>query len=452
MSNVIAIIGRPNVGKSTLFNRIVGQRISITHQIRGVTRDRIYGEACWNGKKFLLIDTGGFVPNDENVFSQHINRQVKLALIESNVIFFVVNAAEGLHPYDKEIANELRSKAIGKIIFVIANKVDNEKFELFTNDFFSLGFENIFPVSALSGKGVADLLDSLDRFLEPTPATKEYQDVKFAIIGKPNVGKSSIVNALLQDERNIVTDIPGTTRDAVDSTLRFNKQLITLIDTAGITKKSRYKTTDALEYYSTVRTYRAIERCDVAILVLDTKYLLEEVSGGTPRFFHIDRQNLNIIEDVVEAKKGLLIVFNKWDSIEKDSKTLPKIESSIHQQLKGFGFLKYIYISALTKQRIHLVLEEAYKIYLERKKMIKTKELNEHLLPEIKKKPLHSVQGKEIKISYITQLRADYPVFLFFTNAKSPISENYKRYLEKKIRNLYGFKGVPITIRFKNKD
>lgn len=452
MANIIAIIGRPNVGKSTLFNRIVGKRISITHQIRGVTRDRIYGEAWWKGKNFLLIDTGGFIPDDENIFSQHINRQVKLALIESNVIFFVVNAAEGLHPYDKEIANELRDKATGKVVFVIANKVDNEKIELLTSEFFSLGVENIFPVSALSGKGVAELLDSLDRFLEPIPPNEKRREIKFAIIGKPNVGKSSIVNALLQDERNIVTDIPGTTRDAVDSVLRFNKQYITLIDTAGITKKSKHKTADTLEYYSAVRTYKAIERCDVAILVIDTKCLLEGISNRDPSFFRLDRQNLNIIEDVVEAKKGLLIVFNKWDSIEKDSKTISKIEASINKQLKGFGFLRYIYISARTKQRIHLVLEEAYKIYLERKRVIKTKELNEYLLQEIKKKPVHSVQGKEIKISYVTQVKADHPVFLFFTNVKSSISENYKRYLERVIRNLYHFQGVPITIRFKNKE
>jgi len=452
MSNIIAIIGRPNVGKSTLFNRIVGKRVSITHQIRGVTRDRIYGEAFWNGKKFFLIDTGGFVPDEENIFSQHINRQVKLALIESNVIFFVVNAAEGLHPYDKEIAKELRSKVNNKTIFVIANKVDNEKIESLTPEFFSLGFENVFPISALSGKGVADLLDSLDKFLKPIAVNKEYQDIKFAIIGKPNVGKSSIVNALLQDDRNIVTEIPGTTRDAIDSTLTFNKQQITLIDTAGITKKSRYRGADALEYFSAVRTYKAIERCDVAILVLDTKYLLDEISGGVPQHFHLDRQNISIIEDVVAAKKGLLIVFNKWDAIIKDSKTQSLIESSISQQLKGLSYLKYIYISALTRQRIHLVIEEAYKIYKERKKVIKTKVLNEDLLREIKKKPLHSVNGKEIKISYITQLKSDHPVFLFFTNAKSSISKNYERYLEKVIRNLYGFQGVPITIKFKNKD
>ena len=452
MSNIIAIIGRPNVGKSTLFNRIVGKRVSITHQIRGVTRDRIYGEAFWNGKKFFLIDTGGFVPDEENIFSQHINRQVKLALIESNVIFFVVNAAEGLHPYDKEIAKELRSKVNNKTIFVIANKVDNEKIESLTPEFFSLGFENVFPISALSGKGVADLLDSLDKFLKPIAVNKEYQDIKFAIIGKPNVGKSSIVNALLQDDRNIVTEIPGTTRDAIDSTLTFNKQQITLIDTAGITKKSKYRGADALEYFSAVRTYKAIERCDVAILVLDTKYLLDEISGGVPQHFHLDRQNISIIEDVVAAKKGLLIVFNKWDAIIKDSKTQSLIESSISQQLKGLSYLKYIYISALTRQRIHLVIEEAYKIYKERKKVIKTKVLNEDLLREIKKKPLHSVNGKEIKISYITQLKSDHPVFLFFTNAKSSISKNYERYLEKVIRNLYGFQGVPITIKFKNKD
>lgn len=452
MTNIVAIIGRPNVGKSTLFNRIVGKRVSITHQMQGVTRDRIYGKASWNGKDFLIIDTGGFVPDDENIFSQHINKQVKLALIESAVIFFVVSAVEGLHPYDKEIANVLRGKATDKIIFVVANKADNEKIELITTEFFSLGFEKIFPVSALSGRGVADLLDSLDKFLVSTPTNKNLNDIKFAIIGKPNVGKSSIINALLQDERNIVTNIPGTTRDAIDSMLKFNKRYVTLIDTAGITKKSKYKTVDSLEYYSTIRTYKAIERCDVAILVLDTKHLLEEVSGGNPQFFHLDRQNLNIIEDVVESKKGLLIVFNKWDAIDKDSKTLFEIETAINKQLKGLSFIKYIYISALTKQRIHLVLEEAYKIYLERKKVLKTKELNERLLPEIKKKPLLSTQGKEIKISYITQLKADHPVFLFFTNIKSSISENYKRYLEKIIRNLYGFQGVPITIRFKNKD
>ena len=454
MEKVVAIVGRPNVGKSTLFNRMIGKRLAIVHHESGVTRDRNYGEAEWTGKKFFLIDTGGFVPDSDEQFNKHIREQVKIAIEEADKVIFVVDGENGLHPVDEEIGNNLRKYSEGKEIFLVVNKIDSNKHEINKNEFFSLGLGEPYPVSALSGKLVAELLDDITKDFSEG---EEVQDdkIKFAIIGRPNAGKSSIVNAILKEDRNIVTDIPGTTRDSIDSEIKYHGETIVLIDTAGLRKKSKAKRDESLEFFSAVRTYKAMERCNVAILVIDSTVIMEgmgDVSDLKHSSFKLDKQDIRIIEDVLNYKKGLLIVINKWDLIDKDSKTSVIFETKITEHLKSYKFLKFIFISALTKQRIHKVIEEAKAVYDERSKKLKTSELNEKMLEEIKRMPPQATRGKEIKINYITQLKTSPPIFGFFTNEPNLITENYKRYLEKKLREHFGFSGVPITLVFKKKN
>ena len=454
MEKVVAIVGRPNVGKSTLFNRIIGKRIAIVHHESGVTRDRNYGEAEWTGKKFFLIDTGGFVPDSDDQFNKHIREQVKIAIEEADKVIFVVDGEKGLHPVDKEIANNLRKYSGGKEIFLAANKIDSTKRDVFKNEFFSLGLGEPYAISALSGKLVAELLDDITKdFSEGESA--EDDRIKFAIIGRPNAGKSSIVNAILKEDRNIVTDIPGTTRDSIDSEIKFHGETLVLIDTAGLRRKSKAKRSETLEFFSTVRTYKSLEKCDVAILVIDATVVMEgmgNVSDLKHSTFKLDRQDARIIEDVLSYKKGLLIVINKWVLVEKESNTSVIIENKITEHLKSYKFLKFIFISALTKQRIHKVIEEAKAVYDERAKKIKTSELNDVMLDEIKRMPPQATRGKEIKINYITQLKSSPPVFGFFTNEPNLIAEHYKRYLEKKLREHFGYSGVPISLVFKKKN
>ncbi len=456
MEKVVAIVGRPNVGKSTLFNRIIGKRVAIVHHVAGVTRDRNYGEAEWIGKKFFLIDTGGFVPDSDIEFNKHIREQIKIAIKESDKVIFVLDGINGIHPVDLEIAKILRKNLEGKEIIIAVNKIDNEKRELNSFDFFSLGFGKLFCISALSGKNVADMLDYIVKdFPFVDYEEKENKKIKFAIVGRPNAGKSSIVNALLKEERNIVTDIPGTTRDSIDSIIKYHGEDIVLIDTAGLRKKNKIKKEELLEFYSTVRTFKAIQRCDVALLVLDATLLyknFESVSDKNLAVFKLDKQDISIIEDILKLKKGLIIIINKWDLISKDTNTAKIIENKIEEHLKSLPFLRFIFISALTKQRIHRVLEDAKIVYNERKKIIKTSELNQKILNEIKQKPHQSIKGKEVKINYITQLKSAPPVFAFFVNDPKNISENYKKFLEKKLRDNFGFKGVPIELVFKKKN
>jgi GTPase len=454
MKKVVAIVGRPNVGKSTLFNRIIGKRVAIVHHESGVTRDRNYGEADWTGRKFFLIDTGGFVPDSDELFNKHIREQVKIAIEEADTVLFVVDGENGLHPIDEEIANNLRKNSQGKEVFLVVNKVDNTRRDFNKNEFFSLGLGEPYGVSALSGRDVAELLDAVVKnFSEKEEDEKP--GIKFAIIGRPNAGKSSIINAILKEERNIVTAIPGTTRDTIDSALKYHGETLILIDTAGIRKKGKLKRPETLDFFSTVRTYKALERCDVALLIIDATIIMEGLRGVSDlklATFKLDKQDVRIIEDVLTYKKGLLIVINKWDLIEKDSKTSVIIEKKILEHLKSFGFLKFIFISALTKQRIHKVIEEAKAVYDERAKQIKTSALNDAMLDEIKRMPPQATGGKEIKINYITQLKVSPPVFGFFTNEPKLITENYKRYLEKKLREHFGFSGVPISLVFKKKN
>ncbi len=453
MESVVAIVGRPNVGKSTLFNRIVGKQSAIVHPTSGVTRDRNYGEAEWTGKKFFLIDTGGFVPDSEERFESAIRTQVKLSIDEADEILFVVDAKNGLHPVDMEIAKLLRKISNKKKILLVANKVDTVEKESASLEFFSLGLGVPFPVSAINGFNTGDLLDRITEGMEFYEEEKNEDEIKFAIIGKPNAGKSSIANAILKEERNIVTEIPGTTRDTIDSKVKYFGDDIILIDTAGLRRQTKIK--ESIEFYSTIRTYKAIERCNVAILVIDASELLKEFEKTSdPKLtpFRLDRQDVKIIEDVIRMKKGLLIVINKWDLVEKDANTARLIEKKISEHLRSYTFLKFVFISALTKQRIHKVIEEAKAIYDERAKKVKTSALNEALLNEIRITPPQSLRGKEIKINYITQLKSSPPVFAFFTNDPKGIGENYRKFLEKKIRENFGYKGIPIELVFKKKN
>lgn len=461
-NKIVAIIGRPNVGKSTLFNRLIGKRLAIVHDSPGVTRDRNYGETEWNGKKFFLIDTGGYVPNSKDKFEAAIREQVQISIDEADIILFVVDAQTGLTPLDFEIASILRKelskqKYEGKKLFLIANKVDSHNFEMNIPDFYKLGLGEPIDVSAMVGRKSGDLLDLITEFIpEETKDDNEKDRIpKFAIIGRPNVGKSSLTNALTQTNRNIVTDIPGTTRDSIDSTIKYYGRDIVLIDTAGLRRKARIHKAENLEFYSAIRTQRSIEKCDVAIMVIDAATIvtkLNESSDIKSAVFKLDKEDVNIIEEAAEMKKGILIVINKWDLVTKDSETASLFEAKVKEHLKTFDYLPFLFISALTKQRISRVLEDAMKVYEERKKEIKTSELNARLLKVIETSPPFSRFRREIKINYITQLKASPPVFGFFANNPSDIEENYKRFLEGKMREFFGYEGVPLTLVFKKKN
>jgi GTPase len=452
MKNIIAIIGRPNVGKSTLFNRLTGKNTAIVHPKSGVTRDRNYGEVEWTGKKFFLIDTGGFVPDSEKGFDKAIRTQIKTAIEESNKIIFVVDSKNGIHPVDKDLANVLRKYSGEKEIILVANKIETVEKEQGMNEFFELGLGEPMPVSAISGLGSGDLLDKVTEDIPLADEDEKDDRIKIAVLGKPNAGKSSLINSLLKEERNIVTEIPGTTRDSIDSVIKYYGEDVVLIDTAGLRKKS--KISESIEFYSTIRTYKSIERCDVAILVIDVTDIMEVLNKASDfklAVFKLDRQDVRIIEDVKRLKKGLLIAINKWDLIEKDSNTSKIISQKIREHLGSFDFLKFIFISALTKQRIHNVLKTAKDIFDERAKVLKTSELNKVMLNIIQTNPPPATGGKEIKINYVTQVKSSPPVIAFFTNHPKLINENYKRFLEKRVRENFGFEGVPLTLVFKEK-
>ncbi|HET9137430.1 MAG TPA: ribosome biogenesis GTPase Der [Candidatus Kapabacteria bacterium] len=431
---LVAIVGRPNVGKSSLFNRLVGQRMAITESVSGVTRDRIYAQADWAGRDFLLIDTGGIVPASEEIFERSIRRQAEIAISEASVILFVVDVTAGVHPLDAEVALMLHRS--GKKVMLIANKVDNAERDTFRSEFYSLGLGEPYASSAMNGRGVGDFLDELLKLLPPPEPESESSVMKLAIVGKPNVGKSSYLNALLGEERAIVTDIAGTTRDSIHSQYTYYGQPITLIDTAGIRRKKYID--DALELYSIVRTMKAIEECDVAVILIDA------TQGVT-------KQDARILNDVVEARKGAILVVNKWDVIEKETNTAAKFEKEIKDMLVTLDYVPTIFISALTHQRHTKPIDLALKIFDERKKRITTGNLNEYLLPEIEKTPPPGVQGRDLRINFITQVRAEPPVFAFFSNFPDLIPDSYKRFLERKLREQYGFEGVPISMIFRRK-
>ena len=433
---VVVIIGRPNVGKSTLFNRLVGKREAIVDDKSGVTRDRNYGEVEWNGKEFQLIDTGGYVPNSSDLFETAIREQVEIALTEADAILFLVDGRAGLLPVDFEIAKMLRSS--NKDFFLVVNKIDSENFEVSASEFFKLGIKNVYAISAQVGRKIGDLLDDLTANFHPIDDEEDSDSRwKIAIVGRPNVGKSSLTNSLLGYDRSIVTNIPGTTRDSINSILKYYSQEIILIDTAGLRKKKRVE--ESIEFFSMVRTLKTIGECDVTVIMIDAS-------------IGIENQDQKIIDEAVRRKKGIIIAVNKWDLIEKDNKTAKKFEDAIQDSLGSIDFAPIIFISALTKQRIFKLVDLCLTVNNERKKKISTNQLNEILLQEISEAPPPTTgTGKEVKIKYITQAGSHYPVILFFTNYPKDIPEHYKRFLEKLIRKNFGFQGVPLTLSFKKK-
>lgn len=432
---LVVIVGRPNVGKSTLFNRLVGRRDAIVDDVSGVTRDRNYGEVEWAGKEFRLIDTGGYVPNSPDLFETAIREQVEIAITESDAIIFLVDAKAGLNPMDIEIARLLRSS--NKKFILLVNKVDSENQEDLTADFYSLGIKNLYHVSALVGRMIGDFLDELTDGFELRKEEDEDPRLKIAVVGRPNVGKSSLTNALLGHDRSIVTDIPGTTRDSLDSILKYYGREIVLIDTAGLRKKKRVE--ESIEFFSTIRSLKAIGESDIVVVVLDAQ------SG-------FEKQDQKIIDEAVRWRKGIIIAVNKWDLIEKETNTAKEYEKTIRDKAGSIDYFPVIFISAITKQRIYKLVDLCIEISDVRRKKISTSELNEILLPEIAKNPPASTHtGKEVKIKYITQVGDHYPIFLFFSNYPKEIQDHYKRFLEKLIRKKFGFSGVPITLSFKSK-
>ncbi len=436
MNNIVAIVGRPNVGKSTLFNRILGRRDAIVESVSGVTRDRHYGEADWAGKEFSLIDTGGFVPDTADIFELAIKEQATIAIEEADIIVFAVDAREGATPVDRGIAEMLRRS--GKQVVLLVNKCDNEKMDQESVSFWELGLGEPHPVSAMNGRRIGDALDAItERFpVVQDVESDEQGPLKIALIGRPNVGKSSITNALLGQDRTIVTPIAGTTRDSIDSTLKFHGEEIVLIDTAGLRKRKQVH--DSIELYSIIRTVRAIERCDVAVVVIDA------VQG-------LERQDARVITEAAEKKKGLIIAVNKWDLVEKDTMTSKRFEDAIHAELPTFDYIPITFISAVTKQRLVKLIELAKQVHDERHKRISTSKLNDVVLDAIKNHPPPAVRGRDLRINFIQQPQAAPPVFLCYMNHPELMPENYTRYLERVIRREYGFEGVPITIVFKQK-
>jgi GTPase len=459
-NKIAAIVGRPNVGKSSLFNRLVGKKIAIVHDTPGVTRDRNYGETEWTGKKFFLIDTGGYVPSSKDIFEAAIREQVQISIEEADIVLFVVDAKSGIMPLDLEIARILRKevnkKGIDKKVILVMNKVDKDSDNAQKPDFFKLGLGEPFEVSAMVGRRSGDLLDLMTSFLKDDSFDETDKSTpKFAIIGRPNVGKSSIMNALTQTERHIVTDIPGTTRDSIDTILKYYGKEITLIDTAGLRRKAMIRGAESLEYYSAIRTHRSIERCDVAIIVIDAMHIMSKMSKFKyPELatFKLDKEDIEIINAAAALKKGILIVINKWDLIAKESKTAKMFEEKVKEHIRSYDYLPFIFTSALTKQRVSKVLDSAMIVYEDRKKTIKTSELNDRLNPIIRTTPPKSKSHKEVKINYITQLADSPPVIGFFCNQPSEIDDNYKRFLEKRIRDFWKFTGVPLTLVFKKKN
>jgi len=432
---LVVIVGRPNVGKSTLFNRLVGKREAIVDNTSGVTRDRNYGEVEWNGKEFRLIDTGGFVPNSPDLFETAIREQIKIAIEESDKIIFLVDGRDGINPVDKEITKMLRSS--GKQFYLLVNKIDSENYESFTAEFHSLGVDNTVSVSAIVGRGIGDFLDTLTADFLPAVEESEDTILKIAIVGRPNVGKSSLTNALLGYDRSIVTDIAGTTRDSIDSIIKYYGQEIVLIDTAGLRKKS--KINESIEFFSSIRSLKAIAESDISIIMIDA------VQG-------LEKQDQKIIDEAISRRKGIILAINKWDLLEKETNTAKNYENALREKIGSIDYVPIIFISALTKQRIFKLIELSIEIEKERKKKIPTNELNEILLPEIEKTPPPTTPtGKEVKIKFINQVGSHYPVFLFFTSYPKHINDNYKRFIEKLIRRKFGFVGVPFTMSFKQK-
>lgn len=434
MGSIAAIIGRPNVGKSTLFNRLTKSRDAIVDEVSGVTRDRNYGKCEWNGISFTVIDTGGYVRNSEDMFEEEINKQVLVAIGEADIILFMVDVTSGINELDTMLAGLLRK--IDKKILLIVNKVDNSNRLIDANEFYSLGMGDYFPVSSVSGSGTGDLLDEIVKYL-PGEKEESLPDIpRVAIVGRPNVGKSSLVNSLLGEERNIVTPQAGTTRDSTYTRYnKFNHDFM-LVDTAGLRKKG--KVSEDIEFYSVMRAIRAIENSDICLLLLDA-------TRG------IEAQDLNIFSLIKNNGKGLIILVNKWDLVEKENNTAFNFEKEIRGKTEPFTDFPILFISALNKQRIHKILEHVDVVSKNRKRVVSTSELNQVMLEIIQINPPPALKGKHIKIKYITQLPTIIPSFAFFCNLPQYVKEPYKRFLENRIREKFEFLGVPLRIYFRKK-
>ncbi|MCU0358108.1 MAG: ribosome biogenesis GTPase Der [Cyclobacteriaceae bacterium] len=435
MANIVAIVGRPNVGKSTLFNRLIEKRQAIMDDISGVTRDRHYGYAEWTGKFFTVIDTGGYVTGSEDKFESEIRKQVSMAIEEASAVIFVVDCKDGLTGFDKDFANVIRASK--KPVFIAANKADTPDKAVYASEFYELGLGEVYPISAENGGGTGELLDEVVKVFPSEGVEDPNAGIpKISILGRPNVGKSSLLNALLGTERSIVTDEAGTTRDAIHSHYKMYGKNFILIDTAGIRKKSKVR--DDIEFYSVLRSLRALEESDVCIVVIDAERKLES-------------QDVNIISLADRQGKGIVIMVNKWDLVEKDSKTADAFKKEILEKLAPIDYIPIIFASALTKQRIFQVIEKAVQVFENKTKKIPTSELNEVMLPEIERYPPPAIKGKFIQIKYITQVNARFPSIAFFCNLPQYIQPSYERYLENKIRSHFDFEGVPVRLIFRKK-
>jgi len=434
MGNIVAIVGRPNVGKSTLFNRLTESRSAIVHETAGVTRDRHYGKSVWNGIEFSLIDTGGYVVNSDDVFEEEIRKQVELAIEEADQIIFLVDVTNGVTDLEISIAGLLRKAK--KPVLLVVNKVDNYDRSLQAHEFYNLGLGEIYPVSSLTGSGTGDMLDALvKKFVKET--NKEEEELpRFAIIGRPNVGKSSLINALLGEKRNIVTPIAGTTRDSVHTRYTKFGHDFYLIDTAGLRKKT--KVSENLEFYSVMRSIRSIENSDVCLLMLDAERGIES-------------QDMSILNLVVKNRKGVVVLVNKWDLIEKDQMSTVNFERAIKARMEPFTDVPIIFTSAVTLQRIHKVLDTAMEVYKNRLQRVPTHKLNEVMLKVIEELHPPSIKGKFVKIKYVQQLPTHAPTFAFYCNLPQYIKDPYKRYLENKLRENFKFSGVPLQLFFREK-
>ena len=434
MSAIIAIVGRPNVGKSTLFNRLIKRREAIVDAVSGVTRDRHYGKTDWNGVAFSVIDTGGYLPNSADTFQKEIDKQVALAIDEADVIIFMVNVEDGLTGMDEQVAMLLRRSQ--KPVLVVVNKVDSNNRRNEMHEFYALGFEHLYALSSINGSGTGDLLDDLVALL---PEKEEREDSvlpRFAVVGRPNAGKSSFINALIGEDRYIVTDIAGTTRDAIDTKYnRFGFEF-NLVDTAGIRRKAKVK--EDLEFYSVMRSIRAIEHSDVCILMIDATRGFES-------------QDANIFWLAQRNRKGIVILVNKWDLIEKENNTAKEFEAVIRKEIEPFTDVPILFVSALNKQRIYKAIETAVAVYNNRTRRIATRQLNEVMLPIIENYPPPATKGKYIKIKFCTQLPTPMPQFAFFANLPQYVKDPYKRFIENKLREHFDFTGVPIDVYFRQK-
>ena len=434
MGNIVAIVGRPNVGKSTFFNRLIQKRQAIVDSISGVTRDRHYGKTDWNGKEFSIIDTGGYIVGSDDIFEGEIRKQVDLAIEEANAILFLVDAQQGVTDMDMTVAKHLRKS--DKPVFLVANKVDNGQIMQEAVELYALGMGDYFCISSINGSGTGELLDELIAKLPDAEAEEDSDLPRFAIVGRPNVGKSSFVNALVGEERNIVTDIAGTTRDSLDTHYtKFGHDFV-LVDTAGVRKKK--KVSEDLEFYSVMRSIRSIEYSDVCLLLIDATIGFESQDQS---IFHLADKN----------RKGIVILVNKWDLVDKDTQTTKAYEAAIREKIAPFTDVPILFISALTKQRLLKALEIAIKVSVDRKSRISTSKLNDVMLPYIEQNPPPATKGKYIRIKFCTQLPTKTPTFAFFANLPQYIKEPYKRYIENKLRESFNFSGVPLQIFFRKK-